>query len=300
MGLSMDRQTAGYVRCEPPYFYDLFDRLDGSDPMSGLAFRRHLHWGYWPDPGEATGTPDDFAAAAERLCRLVCDAARIRDGMRVLDVGCGVGGTIASLNERFHGLEIVGVNINPRQLERAAELVVPENGNAIRFVVGDACDLAFPAASFDAILAVECTFHFASRADFLSGAARSLRPGGYLALSDFIPRSDAVPMLEGNDPGADESIRLTYGNVNVLCPVEQYRRLGDAAGLNLMSAQNITANTMPTYPFLRFDLRPYFDREARQAFGRATSRMELAGKHDLIRYQVLSFERRAAALGLTG
>ena len=53
----------------------------------------------------------------------MCDVAEIRDGMRIIDVGCGFGGTIASLNERFSELELVGVNIDSRQLERATDMV---------------------------------------------------------------------------------------------------------------------------------------------------------------------------------
>ena len=107
----------------PPYFDALFERFAAGDRAATVAFGRHVHWGYWPDPDAADGTPEDYARAAEELCRRVCDAAPVTGGMRVLDVGCGFGGTVASLNERFRDLDMVGVNIDPRQLARAAELV---------------------------------------------------------------------------------------------------------------------------------------------------------------------------------
>src|SRR5262249_40386438 len=131
------------------------------------AFARHVHWGYWPDPAAADGSAEDYARAAERLCRRVCAAAAVRDGLRVLDVGCGFGGTLASLNERFDGLHMVGVNIDLRQLDRARLLVRPSPGNAVRFVEADALSLPFADASFDVVLAVECIFHFGDRAAFL-------------------------------------------------------------------------------------------------------------------------------------
>ena len=58
-----------------PYFDELLRRLDAGDPVTRAAYGRHVHWGYWPDPDAATAAADDYAAAAERLCRLVCDAA---------------------------------------------------------------------------------------------------------------------------------------------------------------------------------------------------------------------------------
>jgi hypothetical protein len=85
----------------PPYFDTLFQLLQDNDPDTLAAFGRHVHWGYWESPDSADGSAQDYARAAERLCRRVCDAADIRDGQRIVDVGCGFGGTIASLNERF-------------------------------------------------------------------------------------------------------------------------------------------------------------------------------------------------------
>ncbi|MEM9006568.1 MAG: methyltransferase, partial [Cyanobacteria bacterium P01_F01_bin.86] len=92
-----------------------------------------VHWGYWPQPNQADGSVKDFALAAERLCRRVCKAANIQEGDRVLDVGCGFGGTIASLNEHFQQLHLTGLNIDPRQIERANQQVLPLANNVIVF-----------------------------------------------------------------------------------------------------------------------------------------------------------------------
>lgn len=279
-----------------PYFDQLLERLQAGDPTSQAAFGRHVHWGYWPDPSQAQGSAEDYAAAAERLCRLIWEAAGIGDGMRVLDVGCGIGGTIASLNECFHDLELIGLNIDPRQLQRAADTVKPQNGNRIRFVEGDACKLAFPAASFDAVLAVECIFHFDSRADFLRGAAQVLRPQGRLALSDFVPPREVLPTLRQYDPGKDEATRRTYGRIDVLCPTETYRELADAVGLTLLASRDVNAQTMPTYAFLLADLRSRPDRKSARVHARATARLEMACQMRLLQYTILSFVRRALPL----
>ncbi len=275
-----------------PYFDDLLARLAAGDPDATAAFGRHVHWGYWPDPAAATGTAADYAAAAERLCRIVCDAAGVRDGMRVLDVGCGLGGTVASLDERFTGMDLLGVNLDPRQVAWASEKVTGRPGNRVRFMVGDACALDVPAGAFDAVLAVECVFHFPSRADFLRGAAAALKPGGTLALSDFVPPASAVEALAKYDPAADAATRATYGRIDVNCPVESYRALAAAAGLELLGTQDITAGTLPTYGFLQSDFRGRPDKRTARVHGKATARLEAACRLDVLTYTVLAFRKR--------
>lgn len=69
------------------------------------SFGRHVHWGYGDDPQTALCDDEDYAAAAAKLTLELGQLAGIAEGQDVLDVGCGFGGTIASLNERFGRLE---------------------------------------------------------------------------------------------------------------------------------------------------------------------------------------------------
>ncbi|MEB3199454.1 MAG: class I SAM-dependent methyltransferase [Synechococcaceae cyanobacterium] len=237
-----------------PYFDRLLPRLEAAAAgqeasLDAQLFGRHVHWGYWPDPASALGTPADFADAAEALCALVCQAARVESGQAVLDVGCGVGGTLMHLNAQHRDLSLTGLNIDPRQLAIARRQVQPLHGNRVCFVEGDACRLPFADASFDVVLAVECIFHFGSRRAFLAEVARVLRPGGRLALSDFVA-SEALALLSAL-PGvagrADE--RSTYGSTNVV-RLRTYQRLARELGWPPFSCRDITAGTLPTYPVL--------------------------------------------------
>lgn len=289
-------QPGDSLQPPPPYFDVLFSRFQNNDHEARLAFGRHVHWGYWDDPAAADGTAEDYARAAERLCRRVCDAGGIRDGLRVLDVGCGFGGTIASLNERFANLDMVGVNIDRRQLDRAAELVRPVHGNRVQFIEADACKLPFPAESFDAVLAVECIFHFGSRATFFAEAQRVLRRPGTLALSDFVPTEEAVPLLQSFNAGADPATKQTYGQINILCSGRSYQRLGDDAGLSLERNESISVHTLPTYPFLRKDLLAWTDQKTAKAFDRATAQLEKACRAGMLHYSILSFHKSARGI----
>lgn len=232
-----------------PYFDSIFGELASGNADVEAALGNHVHWGYWEDPQTANGTVEDFIEATENLTKLVCNAAQIESGMRILDVGCGFGGTIASLNERFSSLELVGINIDERQLTRAREKVLPVNNNKIEFIQGDACKLPFDTDSFDVVLAVECLFHFPSRSSFFQEAARVLHPQGKLALSDFILPPQGFLMSSFFNSSIYKFFTSDFGNMN-FCTTADYTNLANMSGLKTISDQDITVATMPTYDAL--------------------------------------------------
>lgn len=269
-----------------PYFDRLLELLKEQNPAAIAAFGRHVHWGYWEDPSSADGTLPDFANATEQLSRRVCDAGKITDGLKILDCGCGFGGTIASLNERFSNLELVGVNIDERQLERARSQVHPLNQNAISFICADACNLPFEDNSFDVVLAVECIFHFPSRETFFQEAHRVLKPGGYLALCDFVPRKFSLPFTRLMDLFLSSPVYKTYGTVKSNFSLSTYRNLAQNTGFVTRIEEDITRNTLPTYPLVR----RLFRENGAVETEKITAGAELLSKTGITRYLILSFE----------
>ena len=276
-----------------PYFDVLLAELRRGSSELTTAFGRHVHWGYWDAHHLPDGTVRGFADATERMCRRVCDAAGVRDGQRILDVGCGLGGTVASLDERLSRAELTGLNIDRRQLDYAREHVRSRDGNGIEFVHGDACEMPFDDASFDVVLAVECAFHFSSRARFLGEAARVLKPGGRLGLCDFVPARGAVPFLWLQPLLFDGYVRRWVGPTDISCTRERYLRLAADAGFALDRNEDLTANMLPTYPVLR---RLVEDTGTHVATAKwATRGLEWLGRLGALRYALLSFVRTDGA-----
>ena len=266
-----------------PYFDIILEGRSRGEPASE-ALSRFVHWGFWEEPGTAELSRPALEAAMERLNGRLLEAADLEDGQSVLDAGCGFGGTLASVCASRRGMSTAGLNIDARQLSYA-RTTSPQSS----WVVGDACRLPFAPASFDRVLAVECIFHFPSRLAFLSEAARVLKPGGILALSDFVPADpDAKPSWLGGLLG--ERIGRGYGVMGTGWPDGGYEAMARKAGLELRRMDDITRNTLPTYPILLGLLKGSGGAKAAD-LRLATRLLEWSSRLGLIRYKVAAFYR---------
>lgn len=225
----------------------------------------------------------------DRLNSLVLDAALLADGQSLLDAGCGFGATLAAVDAARSGMKLVGLNIDPRQLVVARETVKPREVNSLEFVEGNACALPFPAASFDRVTAVECIFHFPSRFSFIKEAARVLKPGGTLALSDFVPQDpNAPPSLLGRWLGGQ--VEKGYGHLGDGWPEGDYARMAAQAGLTVPVDRDITENTLPTYPILLSLLAGSPGPKAR-ALRWGTRLLQWSSSLGWVRYRIVSFRK---------
>jgi fatty-acid O-methyltransferase len=103
------------------------------------------------------------------------------DGARVLDVGCGRGGTCSYL-VRYHAPdEVVGVDLIPGQVEFCQSTHHAPN---LRFQQADAQRLPFADGSFDVVTNIESSHCYPDRDAFFSEVRRVLRPGGSFCYTD--------------------------------------------------------------------------------------------------------------------
>lgn len=124
----------------------------------------------------------------DRKMRLLDDYCALRDGLRVLDVGCGKGWLLRQWAERcdIHG---TGLDINPHFI-RFAEAAAARKGLGarLRFVHGPALAYAPEPASFDIVLCLGASFALGGFVEALDWMAGAVRPGGSLVVGEMTLR----------------------------------------------------------------------------------------------------------------
>jgi SAM-dependent methyltransferase len=120
-------------------------------------------------------------ATIRPLGLLAMERAQLATGERVLDVGCGCGGSTVELARRVApGGAVVGVDVSRPMLARARELAEAE-GVAVRFELADAQQQAFVPASTDVVYSRFGVMFFADPVAAFVNVRRALRSAGRLA-----------------------------------------------------------------------------------------------------------------------
>ncbi len=152
-----------------PFYLDYWDEDD-------------IHFGLF-EPGE---TVDDLKVAIKRMTKTIAEPLKITQTDFVVDAGCGIGATAFDLIN-WYGCSVMGLTVSNYQVDMARSSAT-ESGlqNKAKFEWAD-CSVHLPLDdnSVDAIISIESICHFSNRPVFFSECHRILKPGGYLAISDY-------------------------------------------------------------------------------------------------------------------
>ncbi|HNB08874.1 MAG TPA: methyltransferase domain-containing protein [bacterium] len=144
----------------------------------GLKKNLMIHYGYWDDKVSS------FSESLLRMNEVMAEAVGITSSDRVLDAGCGVGGSSIYL-AKTRGCRAVGITLSDRQVAQA-ETFAKDRGvsEQTEFKIMDYCHTDFPDASFDVVWGCESICYAESKEQFIREAYRLLKPGGRLVIAD--------------------------------------------------------------------------------------------------------------------
>ncbi|MCW6049622.1 methyltransferase domain-containing protein [Lyngbya sp. CCAP 1446/10] len=179
------------------------------DASSGLweqVWGEHMHHGYYGADGnlkkERRQAQIDLIEELLGWAGVPSNQA-LCEPYRILDVGCGIGGSTLYLTEKFGSIAqnnlksdggvdrvtATGITLSPVQANRAIERAkIAGLESNVNFLVADALNMPFPDGSFDLVWSLESGEHMPDKIKFLQECCRVLKPGGTLMLATWCHR----------------------------------------------------------------------------------------------------------------
>jgi SAM-dependent methyltransferase len=204
------------------------DRLDRTILDALAAAGRSVDALTIEDLAPADQFHSDGRNATLRLARL----AELRPGLRVLDVGGGLGGPARTLAIEF-GCRVTVVDLTESYV-RAGEALTARLGLADRVThrVGDALALDVSADAFDVVWTQNSGMNIAEKERLYAGFARVLRPGGLLVLQE--------PMAGPVQPVVFPVMWARDAGTSFLRAPGEMRAVIEAAGFHVRAWDDVT------------------------------------------------------------
>lgn len=147
---------------------------DSWDLNNSLA----IHYGYWDEKVKS------FPQSLLRMNEVMMEAAAIKSSDKVLDAGCGIGGSSIFLAKNL-GCGVTGISLSEKQVTQAKALAVKQKiEDKTEFKVMNYCATNFSDKSFDIVWGCESICYADDKEQFIKEAWRLLKPGGRLVVAD--------------------------------------------------------------------------------------------------------------------
>jgi len=250
----------------PPSVFTSFDALKGrirdhyevcSDYYYSL-WGEHIHHGYFL-------RPDDSKELAQlQLIQLLLQCSSLARNSRILDVGCGLGGTTRYL-AREYGCSATGITISGNQVQLARKLTTQEKdvanasanedfltlGNGkVRFIELDAEKMGYffntppNTVRFDAVWISEALSHLPNKELFFHSAFALLNQSGKLVIADWFKNENVTPAQMQTDIKPIEDGML----LPPLCTQSDYVGFAQQAGFDVLSEPfDVSKNVAKTW-----------------------------------------------------
>ncbi len=146
----------------------------------GLNKSKGVHFGLWYDDTK------DLHEAIVNTNKLIARYIPLKSDLRLLDAGCGVGGTALYLADNFD-CYVEGITLSNSQCDLGRKFVLKANlQEKVNISIQDYSNTTFTDSSFDMIYAIESICHAKDKLKVYEEFHRLLKPGGRLVFVEYI------------------------------------------------------------------------------------------------------------------
>lgn len=182
---------------------------------------------------EILGPADQIHGGGLMQTQMHADLVTIAADMRLLDIGCGIGGPARYFATEY-GCSVTGIDLTAAYID-VARMLTEKVGlsDRVTFACGDATALPYKDASFDMAWALNVTMNIEDRTGFYTGVHRVLKPGGIFAISELGEGPNGAPYYPlpwARDP-----------SYSFLIPPDEMRSLLEASGFKVIEWIDETA-----------------------------------------------------------
>jgi ubiquinone/menaquinone biosynthesis C-methylase UbiE len=179
---------------------------------------------------------DEFHIRGREATRELAQLAGLRQGMQVLDLGCGIGGPARTLAAEF-GCEVTGLDLVDEYC-RAARMLTAQVGlsHKVTFRNGDATNMPFDDGSFDVIWLQHMLMNIEDKSRLFEEAGRVIGSQGLIALYEICSGSISPPYFPV--PWASDS------TINFLVTPEELRNTLGRIGFKELVYRDVSAMSL--------------------------------------------------------
>lgn len=203
----------------------------------------HMHHGFYGIDGKMS---KEHRQAQTDLIEEFLQWGRVEQAARILDAGCGVGGSARFLARALNA-EVLGLTLSPVQAEQATRMNRAGGlDGRVRVEVQDVLQFDPAQGPFDLVWSLESAEHMPEKRRLLQVFFDALRPGGRLLMATWCHR-DTPPALEDTERKLLQKIERYY-HLPPLFSIGEYEQIARETGFESVKTADWTAAVAPFWP----------------------------------------------------
>lgn len=194
-----------------------------------------LHYGVWEKDTK------NLTEAIRNTNRLLMEMGEVTPSDRVLDAGCGVGGSSIYLARQL-GCRVTGITLSAKQVRTAQSFAERDGVNdLVDFQRQDYTRTDFADNFFDVVWAIESMETAADKSAFLREAHRVLKPGGRLLIADCFKTFDY-------DINSEKSVQTMFNGWAIadILTIGELKKLAGETGFRLLRHRDVSREIRPS------------------------------------------------------